>query len=122
MHGEGHGFEIAATWKIADRWTLSPGYAFEQIHMHTEVPSMDTDSAAEAEGSTPTQSAQLRSHFKLPHGLGWDASTYFVNRLKNTDVPAYTRLDTGLTWSWTENLSSSVVGQNLLGSSSGVCR
>ncbi len=43
MHGEAHGFEIAANWKLTDRWTLSPGYAFEQIHMHLEAPSQDLD-------------------------------------------------------------------------------
>jgi iron complex outermembrane recepter protein len=114
MHGEAHGIEVAANWKITDRWTLSPGYALEQIHMHTEAGSQDTGSAAEAEGSTPTHAAQLRSHFALPHGVEWDASAYFVDRLRSINAPSYTRLDSGLTWRWTENLSSSVVGQNLL--------
>ena len=114
MDGEAHGFEVAANWKVTDRWMLSPGYAFEQIHMHPQAGSQDTESAADAEGSTPIHSAQLRSYLKLPHGLEWDVSAYFVDRLKSEDVPSYTRLDTALTWRWTESLSSSVVGQNLL--------
>jgi iron complex outermembrane receptor protein len=34
MQGESHGLEAFATWKVASRWTLSPGYAFEKIHIH----------------------------------------------------------------------------------------
>ncbi len=67
----------------------------------------------EVEGSTPAHSAQLRSHVELGRGIEWDVSGYFVDRLK-TGIPSYTRLDTGLTWRWTEALSMSVVGQNLI--------
>ena len=47
------------------------------------------------------------------HGISWDVSGYFVDRLKSGGAPAYTRLDTGLTWRWTEALSMTVVGQDL---------
>jgi len=113
MHGEAHGFEIAANWKVTDRWSLSPGYAFEQIHMHLKAPSQDTSSVFEDEGSSPVHSAQVRSHVNLRHDVSWDVSVYFVDRLKSGGAPAYTRLDTGLTWRWTEALSMSVVGQDL---------
>ena len=113
MHGEGHGVEIAANWKVTDRWRLSPGYAFEQIHMHLEAPSQDPSGAFDDEGTNPVHSAQLRSHVDLRHGISWDVSGYFVDRLKSGGAPAYTRLDTGLTWRWTEALSMTVVGQDL---------
>lgn len=114
MDGEAHGFEMAVNWKATSRWTLSPGYAFEQIHMHLDPASLDTGSVADAEGSSPVYSAQLRSSLVLTRGLSWDAAAYFVDRLRSGEVPSYTRVDTGLTWRWTERLSSSVVGQNLL--------
>jgi iron complex outermembrane receptor protein len=114
MHGEAHGLEMAANWKVTDRWMLSPGYAFEQIHMHLDATSQDTSSVLHAEGSSPVHSGQLRSHLNLLHGIGWDVSAYFVERLKSGAIPSYTRLDTGLTWRWTEGLSMSVVGQNLV--------
>jgi iron complex outermembrane receptor protein len=112
--GESHGIEIAANWKVTNRWTLSPGYAFEEIHMHLKPTSHDTDSVSEAEGSSPTNMAQLRSHLSLAHGLSWDASAYFTDRLTDPVIPSYTRVDTGLTWHWNENGSISVVGQNLV--------
>jgi len=113
MHGEAHGLEMAVNWKATDRWTLSPGYAFEQIHMHLDPGSQDTGSVLDAEGTTPVQSAQLRSHLDLVRGFSWDASAYFVDRLRSGDSPSYTRLDTGLTWHFMEGLALSVVGQNL---------
>jgi iron complex outermembrane receptor protein len=114
MHGEAHGLEGAVNWKVSDRWTLDPGYAFEQIHMHLDATSQDTGSVLDAEGSSPVNSAQLRSHLDLTHGVAWDASAYFVDRLRNGQIPSYTRLDTGLSWRWTEGLAMSLVGQNLV--------
>ncbi|HXZ12721.1 MAG TPA: TonB-dependent receptor [Candidatus Sulfotelmatobacter sp.] len=119
MYGETHGLEIAANWKAANRWTISPGYAFEQLHMHTDPTSQDTQTAIFIEGAAPRQSAQLRSHLALPAGIAWDASAYFVGRLihqgplSNVAIPAYTRVDTGLTWKIREGFSFSVFGQNL---------
>jgi len=114
MHGETHGVEIAVNWQPIHRWTLSPGYAFEQIHMQLAPASHDTTSVAAAEGSSPDQSAQLRSHLVLGHGLSWDTSAYFVSRLTDPIEASYTRLDTQLTWLVGENASMSFVGQNLL--------
>ena len=88
--------------------------------MHTDPGSADTQTRLFVEGAAPRHSAQLRSHFEAYHGVAWDASVYFVDQLthqgplSNVTVPAYTRLDTGLTWKLRESVSLSVVGQNLL--------
>jgi len=113
-HGESAGLEIAANWKVSDRWTLSPGYAFEEIHMHLQPSSQDTMNVAAAGGSSPVNSAQLRSSFILPHNLRWDTSAYFVGRLSDPDIPSYTRVDTSLSWHYREGISVSLVGQNLV--------
>jgi len=120
MYGETHGIELTANWKLTERWTLSPGYALEQLHLHTEPSSSDITTGPFFQGGTPRSSAQLRSHFDLYQGIAWDASAYFVDRLTNQGttnnqvIPAYTRLDTGLTWKPLEKFSISVFGQNLL--------
>jgi iron complex outermembrane receptor protein len=114
MHGETHGMEIAVNWKATNRWTLSPGYAFEQIHMHLAPTSRDTTSVSGAQGSSPVNAAQLRSHVSLARGLAWDTSGYFVGRLTDPREPSYTRLDTGLSWELGERIALSLVGQNLL--------
>jgi iron complex outermembrane receptor protein len=113
MYGESHGFEIAANWRPTDRWTLSPSYDIERFHMHVGAASRDTATAPDTEESDPHLQAQLRSHLDLPHGLGWDASAHFVDRLVFLRVPSYARLDTGLTWRCGEGLTLGVFGQNL---------
>jgi len=113
-YGESHGVEISSNWKIADRWTLSPGYAFERIHMHGKPGSHDTATPRENEGSSPVHAAQLRSSLRVRKGLTWDAAAYFVDRLSSPAVSSYTRLDSQLAWQCKENFSLALVGQNLL--------
>ena len=114
MYGESHGLEVFANWSVSDRWMLSPGYAFEQIHMHLDPASQDNAAVAQAQGSTPVHSAQLRSHVVLPKHFAWDSSAYFVDRIADPAIPSYTRVDTSLTWHWGEKRSITVVGQNLV--------
>jgi iron complex outermembrane recepter protein len=114
MHGETSGVEIFATWKVTDRWALTPAYGFEEIHMRLDPTSQDTSTVASVQGSSPRQWARLDSRLTLLHGLSWDASANFVGRLSNPSVASYTRVDTQLTWNLKEHLSASVVAQNLL--------
>ena len=114
MHGTTEGGEISANLKLTDRWTLSPGYAFLEMHLHTEPSSQDTTSVAEYQGSSPQHQAQLRSHVDLSHGLSWDASAYFVSELPIQGVASYTRMDTQVNWKLAERAEISLVGQNLL--------
>ncbi len=114
MHGEAHGFELAVNWKAKNPWTLSSGYSFERIHMHLKPTSQDVGSIVDAEGKTPHNSINFRSHLDLSHRFSLDASAYFVGGLGAEQVPSYTRLDTGLTWQRNEKFSISLVGQNLL--------
>lgn len=76
MHGESHGLEVFANWHLLPCWTLSPGYAFERIHLHLDPGSLDSSSVAYAGEGTRVQSAQLPSHVSLPHQLSWDTSVH----------------------------------------------
>jgi iron complex outermembrane receptor protein len=113
MHGETNGVEISVNWQATHRWTVSPGYAFEEIHMHLAPTSLDTTSVSKTEGSSPDHSAQIRSHLILWRGLSWDTSAYFTGRLTDPSEASYTRLDTGLSWELSEGISLEFVGQNL---------
>lgn len=117
MYGEGHGLEIAANWKVTRIWLLSPGYAYEDLHMHLRPPSVDWTSVLLAEGSAPRHSAQLRSRLNITPTLSWNAAAYFVDRLRSGPVPGYTRIDTGVTWHPAENIAFNLFGQNLADSS-----
>lgn len=114
LYGTTEGVEAYAKWKITNRWTLSPGYSFLEMHLHTQPGSLDMTSVADAQGSNPVQQAQLRSHVELSKGFAWDTNAYFVDRLPAQFVPSYTRLDSQLSWRLREGLAFSVTGQNLL--------
>lgn len=114
MYGTTEGLEIYLNWKITNRWTLSPGYSFLEMHLHTDAISLDTFSGADTEGSNPGHEAQLRSHVELSSKFAWDTSAYYVGALRAQFVPSYTRLDSQLTWRLGEALTLSAAGQNLL--------
>jgi iron complex outermembrane receptor protein len=114
LHGTTDGVEAFIRWKVANHWTVSPGYSFLQMRLHNDPTSFNTTSVAHAEASNPGHQAQLRSHLELWRGFAWDANAYFVGGLPAQMVASYTRLDTQLTWRPMESVSLSVVGQNLL--------
>lgn len=120
MYGEGHGIEVQAKWKVMDHWSLSPGFTYADDHMHTKPGSLDTITGPFEEGGAPDHMAQLFSHADFRRGLLWDVNAYYVDALTNQGpagnvrIPAYTRLDTVLTWKMWERFSFSMVGQNLL--------
>ena len=114
MSGTTQGVEASVNWKATHRWTLSPGYSFLNMNLHTDAASLDTVSVANTEGSSPNHQAQLRSHVELPRGFSWDANAYFVGPLPVQPVPSYTRLDTQVSWRLAERIELNLVGQNLL--------
>jgi iron complex outermembrane receptor protein len=114
MYGETHGLEIFANWKISDHWTLNPGFALEAIHTHLDPSSQDTTSVSAAEGGSPADSAQLRSHYALPHGFASDTSAYFVSRIADPAVSSWTRLDSNVSWQSEKWFVITLAGENLL--------
>jgi iron complex outermembrane receptor protein len=114
LRGETHGIEMFANVKVANRWTLSPGYTFLTMHLHLDAGSMDITGIPETQGASPNQQAQLRSQVNLPRHWQWTTSAYFVGRLASPKIPSYTRLDTNLAWQLSDKISLGLVGQNLL--------
>jgi len=114
IHGETHGIELFANLKLADRWTISPGYTFLAMHLHRSADSVDMTTVPESEGSFPSQQAQLRSNVNLAWHWQWTTSAYFVGRLTAPGIPSYTRLDTNLSWQPAERISLVLAGQDLL--------
>jgi iron complex outermembrane receptor protein len=114
LYGTTEGVELSANLKLTNRWTLSSGYSFLEMHLHTKPASQDALDVPDFEGSSPQHQAQLRSHVELFHGLSWDANAYFVSALPFQQVPSYARLDAQLAWKFAEKGEFSLVGQNLL--------
>lgn len=114
MFGETYGAEIAAHWRVNDKWTLAGGYSFLRLQMHTNNSSTDTSSAPKTERSSPRNMVHLNSQFDLQDNLEWNTTLYYVDNVAHYNIPAYLRLDTGITWHINENVDLAVIGQNLL--------
>jgi outer membrane cobalamin receptor len=46
LEGQTHGAEVVAKWKVTSKWTLTPSYDFERIHMHRRAGAARTWKAA----------------------------------------------------------------------------
>lgn len=108
------GIEVFANWKPTNWWTLSPGFSFEHIHRRLDSSSHDPAALTAPDEDSPGTSAQLRNHMAFSHGVSWDTSIAFTERLSSPAIPSYTRLDTGLTWQWKEHFTVGAFGQNLI--------
>ena len=114
MAAETQGAEVSANWKITDRWSLSPRYAFEQVHARLDRSSHDVPSLENVEGVTPAHWARIDSLVRISRDLLWNTDLTFVDRLTLGNVPSYNRLDTQLTWHFSEKAALTLAGQNLL--------
>jgi iron complex outermembrane receptor protein len=114
LRGTTYGAEVSTDWRVSNRWSLSPGYTFLEMHLDTYAWSTDTTSTSNIQGSSPQHQAQLRSHLDVKRGVFWDTSLYFVGALPAQQVPSYVRLDTQFRWRLGESTEFSLVGQNLL--------
>jgi iron complex outermembrane receptor protein len=116
LQGTTDGIEVAVNWKLTNRWSLSPGYSFLQMHLQAHAPPDPSDikSIADIQGTNPAHQAQFRSHLDIWHGLSWDVAAYFVDRLPAPMIASHTRVDTQLSWRIGDATELSFVGQNLL--------
>ena len=84
------------------------------MQLHLESSSTNTTTDARYERSSPHNTFHLISYLNLPNNLELDTALYYVDNVPQYDIPAYLRLDVGLSWHVNENIELSLVGQNLL--------
>lgn len=113
MHGTGYGGEISAGWKPISHWKLDAGYSFLKQVLRLNPGSQDPAALLTA-GDNPRNQFQLRSQLNLPHRTELDTSVYYVGKLLDQSVPAYTRVDLRVGWHARESLDLDFVGQDLL--------
>jgi iron complex outermembrane recepter protein len=111
-NGDTYGAEAAVQWQPLGAWRLTGTYSYLKMQL-------EGDDEFYANGS-PSQQASLRSYVNLPADLQLATAAYYVDRVESilgpgsATIPAYVRLDTGLTWSPRASLQLGVWGQNLL--------
>ena len=105
-----HGIELTVSWNPFKRWTLSTGV--------TEL--RGSPRAAE---STPRHLFNVQSRFNLPHNMALNSGLYHYGALPiqatlatgspAMGIPAFNRVDVGLSWQATSQWSLAVWGRNL---------
>ena len=118
---EGHtdGVDLAADWRVTERWRLRADYAFLEEDLRVKPGAVDVNDGHN-ETADPRTRWALRSSLDLARGTSLDIGLRRVGtrRINNgtalADVPAYTEMDFSLIWRATEHVDVSLTGQNLL--------
>jgi iron complex outermembrane recepter protein len=117
---ETYGLELAANWKVSDRWRLAGSYTLLGTFVHTVGGA--ASQAMSEEVSSPENQFQFHSYYDVTRHLQVNSSLYYVQRLDSSSligaggesVPGYVRLDMSVVWSPRENMRLSAGVQNLL--------
>ncbi len=111
--GESYGAELAATYRVSDRWRLRGGYTELRVHVWPNPGSTDTSRGA-TESHTPDRQLFLYSSLDMPGHLRLDGMFRYLSEIANQQLPAYAELNARFTWQPVAALDLSIVGQNLL--------
>ena len=111
--GESYGAELAATYRVSDRWRLRGGYTELRIHIWPNPGSTDT-SRGSAESHAPDRQLFLHSSLDMPAHLRFDGMFRYLSEIANQQLPAYAELTARFAWQPVADLDLSIVGQNLL--------
>jgi iron complex outermembrane receptor protein len=109
--GDTYGIELSSQWRVLDSWRLTASYSWLGTRLTAETSSYV--------GRSPSQQFQIRSYLDLPYHLELNGAIYFIDRSLSPsptgldEIPAYARVDLGLTWSPRKWLEVGLWGQNL---------
>jgi iron complex outermembrane receptor protein len=113
MQVDTRGLEISGHWMPVSKWRLDASYSNLHFTPHLDAASTDLTSL-QFDGDSPQHQWQLHSTAWLTPRVEVDGGLYYVGRLRQLDVPAYTRADARLEFKLTNQLSAIAAGQNLL--------
>jgi len=113
IRGHVRGLELAADVRVTDAWRVHGSYSLADISLRPRPGSLDTTTAASAEGGSPRHRGLLRS--SLTFGtVQLDAIWRRVSSLPAQNVPAYSSLNARAAWRPWAPLEIAVVGGDLL--------
>jgi iron complex outermembrane receptor protein len=106
------GLEITGHWDVTDRWQLDASYT--RLNFTVDHPET---AGFGVKGLSPKNQFNMRSTVSFPHNLEMNNALYYVDELPASNIDAYVRFDTRISWKAMENLELSLVGQNLFDNS-----
>ena len=110
--GASDGVEILARWQPAKRWRLDASYDWLQVHLRDLHPGLPD--AITLTSRNPEHQWRVKSWLNLTRGWQLDTMLLYTGRLQAVDVPGYMKADVRIGGPIRQNLSLSIVGQNLL--------
>ncbi|MGH9308863.1 MAG: TonB-dependent receptor domain-containing protein, partial [Vicinamibacterales bacterium] len=113
LNADVEGLEMAVRWSPLSRWRLDGSYSTVYVTPDLDAGSQDS-TAREFDGNAPRHQWQIHSTTDVFRRVQVDGGLYYVGRLGQLGVPAYTRADVRLEVKVTKHLSAAAVGQNLL--------
>jgi iron complex outermembrane recepter protein len=110
-----HGLELAAHWTPTKSWRLDGSYSAFRLTSQLESASRDPF-AARFDGDAPAHQWQMHSTLWLGPRVEAQTSLFYVGRLNQLNIAAYTRADARVELKLTNRLSLIGTGHNLLDS------
>jgi iron complex outermembrane recepter protein len=110
--GRTQGLEAWVRARPLARWRLEGGFTLLSQRLQANAGTLDLAGLA-ALGNSPRHQSQLRSSVALGAGWHWDADLRRVGALPDPAVPAYTALDTRLSWFAAPDVEWTLGVQNL---------
>jgi iron complex outermembrane receptor protein len=105
--GRTWGAEFDSTLQLSPHWRVEGSYSWQRVRIDGPVYRFEQD-------STPRNLAQLHSYFDIGDRTEFNAALYYVDRIPQLNIDAYTRLDLGVSWNVRPRLRIELWGQNLL--------
>ncbi len=112
LHGHTYGAELTGAFSATRRWKLTATYSLIRFSVRQNASGPDA-APVQSDGS-PEHQVQAHSILSLPHRLQLDTSVYHFTAFPQQPVPAHTRLDVHLGWSFGERLRLNAGLQDLL--------
>jgi len=113
INAESYGIEISSSWQASSDWRIHAAYSWLNLDASTDSSSTDTTSAQRLEDSVSQNQLQLRSQHTISSDIEFDTNIYYTSRLKEQNIPAYTRVDLRLGWLFNKNIDIDVIAQNI---------
>lgn len=113
INANSYGFELDSRWHLTPNWQLKASYSWMRVESDSLSPILQS---AIAFNNLPKHQLYLNSAWDLPHNLELDATLYYVDKLKESQVDGYTRFDLRLGWIPRHDLEVSLAGKNLFNS------
>lgn len=112
--GETYGAELWGSWQPLHNWRLHGSLVAQELDVELRPDSNDISNTTDLVRDDPKFYSTIRSSYDVSAFVTIDSTLRYVDKLRGSQVPAYTALDLRVAWEVNPHLEVSLVGQNLL--------